>query len=201
MGPRVPTRGPARGFSLVESLVVLALATSVLVAALPVFAGLADTADAAAAARYLATRLAAARADASRRQRTVALRVTTAPAAAVETFVDGDGDGISAADIAAGIDARIAGPDLLAVHFPRVRLAIAADVPAIDDGPALHAGDDPVRLGTTDQISVSPLGTSTSGTVYLASRYGVQFAVRVAGVTGRARVFRFDAGARAWRPY
>lgn len=198
--PRVLARGSA-GFSLVESLVVVSLVAVVLAVALPVFDQAADTAEAAGAARYLAGRLGLARLDAARRQHTVALRVSRTPPFTLDLVVDGDGDGISAADVADGTDAVEGTPDALAAHFPKARLALAIDVPGIDDGRPLRAGDDPVRLGVVDQVSVSAAGTSTSGTIYVASRAGAQFAVRVAGVTGRARVFRFDPGARAWRPY
>lgn len=198
--PRVRARGSA-GFSLVESLVVVSLVAVVLAMAVPVFDHAADTADAAGAARFLAGRIGLTRLDAARRQRTVALRVGRAAPFLIDRIVDGDGDGISAADVADGTDAVEGAPDALAVHFPRARVALAIDVPGIDDGRPLRAGDDPLRLGVTDQVSVSPAGTSTSGTIYVASRAGTQFAVRLAGVTGRARVFRFDAGAGTWRPY
>ena len=58
-----------------------------------------------------------------------------------------------------------------------------------------------VRAGPADQLSLSPIGTSTGGTLYVSGRGGAQFAVRVAGVTGRTRVLRFDPGPRTWRPY
>jgi hypothetical protein len=115
--------------------------------------------------------------------------------------VDGDGDGVSAADVAAGVDPVFRAADLLETHFPRARFGVAGGVPAIDETRMLTSSDDPIRLGAADQLTLGPLGTATSGTVYIASRAGVQFAVRIAGVTGRARVLRYHPGVRAWRPY
>ena len=58
---------------------------------------------------------------------------------------------------------------------------------------------DPVRFGRGDILTFSPLGTASSGTLYLrASRSGEQYAVRVLGVTGRVRVLRFESAAGTW---
>ena len=57
----------------------------------------------------------------------------------------------------------------------------------------------PVRFGSSDMVSCSPLGTCTSGSLFLRSAKGVQYAVRMAGVTGRLRILVYDTGTRAWR--
>jgi len=57
----------------------------------------------------------------------------------------------------------------------------------------------PVRFGSSDIASFSPTGSCTAGSLFLRSPKGVQFAVRVAGVTGRLRLLRYDAPARVWR--
>lgn len=169
--------------------------------AVPVLSRAADTAEAAAAARYLAAAFGRTRLDAARQQRVLAVRFDRTTPVAFAGYADGDGDGVMAADIAAGIDLRTGVPDRLEDHFSRVHFGIAASVPAIDAAGRLSPGDDPIRLGVADQWSVSPVGTATSGTVYLASRGGAQYAVRVAGVTGRARALRFDRGSDTWRPF
>lgn len=189
------------GYSLVEVLVVLTVLTVVGASALPIFTQMADTADGAAAARYLASQVAHARVDAVRRQRTVALRFARTTPPSFTRLVDGDGDGVTAADLASGVDRPLGPADRLEDHFGRARFGIAAAMPAIDDSRTLSAGDDPIRLGPADQLSLSPLGSATSGTLYIVSRGGRQFAVRIAGVTGRARVLRYDRGGGVWRPY
>jgi prepilin-type N-terminal cleavage/methylation domain-containing protein len=193
--------GGPRGYSLVELLVGLALLVVVGAISLPLVARMADTADGAAAARYVASLVAQSRLDALRRQRTVALRFLRTTPPSFVRVVDGDGDGVTAADIGAGVD-RVLGPaDRLEDHFARARFGIGATVTGIDDTRSLPAGDDPIRLGTADQLSLSPIGSATSGTLYVVSRGGTQFAVRVAGATGRARVLRYDRGGAEWRPY
>lgn len=203
-GPRAQARGVSRtadGYSLVECLVVAGVVAGLLVVTVPALDRAADTLDTAAAARYLAAQVASARFDAARRQRAVAVRFRRTAPVSFDVVADGDGDGVTAADVTAGIDPVIRQADRLEDHFPRARFGIAATVPAIDDTGVLSASDDPVRAGAADQLSLSPMGTSNGGTLYVSGRGGAQFAVRVAGVTGRARVLRFDPGRRAWRPY
>jgi len=189
-----------RGYSLVEVLVVAGLVCAVLTAAVPAFDAAADAADAAGAARYLASIAARARLEAARRQRTVAVRFTRQAPVTFALFVDGDGDGVRADDITAGIDRAIRSDDRLEDHFPRARFGISGPVPGIDDPRMLSAADDPVRFGAADQLTLTPVGTATGGTAFLTSRAGVQLAVRISGVTGRARVLRYDHGRGAWRP-
>ncbi|MGE0362126.1 MAG: GspH/FimT family pseudopilin [Vicinamibacterales bacterium] len=194
------TAHPASGFSLVELLVVAAVVAAAAAAGLPIAAHAADAADAAGAARHLASLIARARVEAARRQRVVALRVEQLEGdTRVSLVADGDGDGVTAADVAAGTDVSLRPPETIGAHFVRARLGIAGGVRGLDGEP-LTSLDDPVRLGAADQLSVGPLGTSTSGTIYVASRGGVQYAVRIAGVTGRVRVLRYVLGAGLWRP-
>lgn len=191
----------ARGYSFIELLVVVAIVGVVLAMAVPVLDRAADTSDAAAAARYVASVLARARFDAARQQRARALRFSRSPAVTFTVVADGDGDGVNAADVGTGVDPVVRPADRLDDHFPRARFGLAGAMPAIDETRLLTSADDPIRIGSADQLTVNPLGTSTSGTVYIASRAGAQFAVRIAGVTGRARVLRYDPGPRVWRPY
>lgn len=204
--PRARSRGSLRpggvaGYSLVELLVVVGIIVALITAAVPTLDRAAETADAAAAARYLAAVVGRARLDAVRRQRTVAVRFSRATPPAFSVVVDGDGDGVNAADIAAGVDRLARADDRIEDHFPRARFGIGGPVPGIDDARLLTAGDDPVRFGVGDAISLTPTGTATSGTAYLTSRAGVQFAVRLSGVTGRTRVLRYDHGRASWRTY
>jgi type II secretory pathway pseudopilin PulG len=188
------------GVSLIELLIVVSVVAGAAALALPPLAAAADAADGVAAARHIAALIARARFEAARRNRTVALRFSTS--AAEPTFslvVDGDGDGVGAADVASGIDTEIRPADRLSDHFGGARFAVAGSLPGIDGG-TLSALDAAIRLGPSQQVSVAPLGTATSGTIYVATRRGVQYAVRIAGVTGRVRVLRYVPGAAPWRP-
>ena len=198
--PLVRVRGRHAGYTLVELVVVAGVVCALLTAAVPAFDAAADTAEAAGAARYLASVVARARLDAARGQRTVAVRFAGPTPVTFTVVVDGDGDGVRADDIAAGIDRPTRAADRLEDHFPRVRFGISGPVSGIDEAQGLTAADDPIRFGVADQLTLTPAGTATGGTAYLTSRAGVQFAVRISGITGRARVLRYDHGRAAWRP-
>jgi len=73
-----------------------------------------------------------------------------------------------------------------------------AGVPAIEPGsPA--PGDDPIRFGTSNMVSFSALGTSSSGTLYVRGRNNTQYAIRLVGATARVRIYRFDWRSRRWQ--
>jgi hypothetical protein len=66
-------------------------------------------------------------------------------------------------------------------------------------GADIAAGGDPLRIGNTALLAFSPLGSATSGTLYVAGHRGPQMAIRVFGGTGRVRLMTFDPQARQWR--
>jgi hypothetical protein len=137
------------------------------------------------AARYLAARLAYARSQAVARSANVAVLLTIAgDTATVAMYVDENGNGVRTRDIASGIDRLMATPVTLGSLFPHVILAL----------------NDPAETLTTASalMSFTPLGTASSGTLYLRGRDGSQYAVRVLGATGRTRVLRYTAATRAW---
>ena len=85
-------------------------------------------------------------------------------------------------------------------RFAGVRFELSPAAPAIGGSTPAGAGADPVDLGASDILSLTPLGTATSGTLYLRSREGHQAAVRVLGATARVQIFQFDFQAGRWRP-
>jgi len=138
------------------------------------------------AARYLASRLALARAHAVARSANVALLLTATDGTfVVGTYADGNGDGVRTRDITAGIDTAVGVPVRLSTLFPHVVLLL----------------NDPTVTSTFDTsalMSFSPLGTASSRTLYLRGADGSQFAVRVLGATGRTRVLRLVASNGTW---
>ena len=118
----------------------------------------------------------------------VALRFEEHPAGiSFRTFADGNHNGVRTADIAAGVDVPIDEPVRLSDLYSGTAIAVAG-----------AAGADPVRLGVSNLLSFTPLGTSTSGSVFVRGREGSQFVIRVLGATGRARVQRFIARSGTW---
>jgi hypothetical protein len=137
--------------------------------------------------------MAMARSHAVMRSASVALRFdegTGASGSAItfQMFMDGNRNGLRSSDIAAGIDKPVEGPVNLSDLFPGTAIGLAADV----------GGTDPVQIGSTNLLSFTPVGTSTSGSVYVRGRDGSQYAVRVLGATARARVQRYVQPTRAW---
>jgi type II secretory pathway pseudopilin PulG len=190
------SRYPGSGFTLTELLVAVALLMMLVSVALPFGGQAIDELRTASAARYLAGRIATSRMDAIRRSRAVALRFEpAAPDYQFAAFVDGNGNGVRSAEIAAGVDQPIGIPRQLADDFAHVRFGLEIGRPDVDG--VRNASADGVRIGTSRILTVSPDGTATSGTLYVLGRRA-QYAVRVLGATGRTRVLKYDTGAGAW---
>jgi hypothetical protein len=155
--------------------------------------------DARAAARFLAARLQYARVEALRRNTSVAIRFDPDDLDRFTIYVDGDRDGVRESDIAGRVDWAIGGEARLSDFTGAVALRINQSLVEPDTGVALSAGADPLRIGSSALLSFSPLGSATSGTLYLAGPTGPQMAIRILGATSRMRVLKYDAGNRQWR--
>ncbi len=194
-----PPPGPASGFTLIEILLAAALLVTLTAIALPFFGRAIEAHRAHAAARYLAGRFALARLEAVKRSRRVGLRFDgDAPETAWTTYVDGNANGIRSRDIAAGIDTMLRPAERLGDLFPDVVFGLHPSVPDIGVRTPAAGYRDPIRIGSSQIVTFTPIGTATSGTVYLHGRGMTQYAVRVLGVTGRTRVMWFDPGTREW---
>lgn len=158
--------------------------------ALPqVLAGV-DRSKGLAAARFLAARMALARAQAVGRSATVALVFDRDPRGiSFRAYEDGNRNGVRTSEIKRSVDRPIEEPVRLYEQFPGVAIGL---------GIGGEGAADPVQLGTSDILSFTPLGTSSSGTIYVRGRDGAQWAVRVLGATARARVLAFDVPSRSW---
>lgn len=110
--------------------------------------------------------------------------------------VDGGKPGISSVEIQSGIDRRIHGPvPFGGTHMGGVRLGIplAPAIPAVPPSKGvLPAGGDPVRFGSGDIVSFSPIGESSSGSLYLTDGKGGLRAIVVYGRSGRIRVWSWS---------
>jgi hypothetical protein len=192
-------RTSIRGAALIDVVFACGLVGIIAAVAIPTLGATRERDAGRMAARYLAHRLQLVRVEAVRRNTTVAMRFNTAASDLIAVYVDGDGDGVLSADIEAGTDPVLVPPARLADYFAGVSFRILNNMPAPDGHGTLAHDSDPVRLGASDLLSFSPLGSATSGTIYLAGRAGPQLAVRVMGATGRLRVLWFDAVSGEWR--
>jgi prepilin-type N-terminal cleavage/methylation domain-containing protein len=187
------------GFTLIEIIAVVTIIAVLLAMGLPLFGHVIDEHRTASAAHYLASQCALARMEAVKRSTRVGLRFEgDGTDTRWATHVDGNANGIRTRDIASGIDWQLTPAVRLVDLFPGVTFGLHPSIPEIGTSVLSPDVRDPLRIGSSDIVTFTPIGTSTSGTLYLRGRGQVQFAVRLFGVTGRSRVLRFDTGAREW---
>jgi hypothetical protein len=187
-----------QGAALIDVVFTLGLVAILAGIAIPTWHATRQQGAARAGARFLATRLQQVRMEALKRNVAVALRIDPDTLDLLAVYADGDGDGVLESDVARGADPLIE-PARRLSDFTSVALRIGRDVPEPESRTVLTAGSDPLRVGRSSLISFSPLGTGTSGTLYLAADEGPQMAVRIFGATGRMRVLRFEEATGQWR--
>jgi type II secretory pathway pseudopilin PulG len=179
----------APGYTFLEVLFASALLCILAGISIPSVVGAVDRSRGAGAARYLAARMALARARAVSRSATVGLLFGEDERGRWFSVVeDGNGDGIRTRDIDERVDRVVDAPVVISDLFPGAAIGLAPGTPAADA----------LALGGTTILSFSPNGTASSGTVYLVGRDGTQWSVRVLGVTARARVLRYERATNRW---
>jgi len=169
--------------------------------AVPVVGGTLERERTVIGARYLTGQLHRARLEALKRATSVAVRMEmVGERTRFRLFADGNGNGVLQRDIDRGIDLPLAPPEWLDGQAREVSLRINQSVTDVSGVGSLEPGDDPLRIGNTSLLVFSPLGSATSGTLYVSASRGPQMAIRVFGATGRVRMLMFDAQARQWQP-
>jgi hypothetical protein len=188
-----------RGAALIDVIFTAGVIAVLSGIAVPMLQATRQHDQARAAARFFAARLQQARIEAVRRNTTVAVRFEPDDFDRFAIYADGDRDGVLESDIERGIDTIIATETRLSNYAGGVTFRINQPIVEPDTGVALSAGADPLRIGASTLLSFSPLGSATSGTLYLSAHSGPQMAIRILGATSRMRVLKFDAGVRQWR--
>ncbi len=187
---------PERGTAVAEVLLVMTILVLVAAIAVPGTAQVIDSRRARLAAGFVASRLRLARHEAIFKTRQVGLVFDSIGDRWVfSVCIDGNQNGIRHTDIGVGIDACVEGPHDLERMFDGIRIDVDSTL-AVPEGSTASA--DPVRFGPSDIASFSSAGSCTPGTIYLRSKQGVQYAVRVGGATGRTRILRYDTGTHSW---
>jgi hypothetical protein len=148
---------------------------------------------------YVSARFQRARMEAVSRSAMVGVQFTqTAAGYSYAVYVDGNRNGVLTRDIQRGIDQLITPAERLPDQFTGVEFGAIPGLPPVDSG-GTAPGTDPIRLGSGNIASFSPLGTASSGTVYIRSRRDAQYAVRIFGETGRTRMMKFEPRTRQWK--
>lgn len=113
---------------------------------------------------------------------------------------DGDGDGLSRADLFQGTD--VASPAFfLARDFPGVRLGLPQWSGLVDLPPGnrpLSPADPPVRFGAAKMAVFDPQGNATAGSLFITDGAHGLWALVVNGSTARIQIWRFDRARRGW---
>jgi type II secretory pathway pseudopilin PulG len=187
-------------FSLLEIVFVLALATTISAIAIPPLLSALDDLRAIGAVRYVSARLQEARMHAVTTSRETGVRFLRGEGRYVfGVYTDGNGNGIRAADVQSGIDAPLRMPECLADGYAGVDFGALPGLPAVDPSGS-PPGADPIRLGSSDIVSFTPLGTATPGSLYILGRHGAQYVIRIFAETGKTRMLKFDRQAYVWKP-
>jgi Tfp pilus assembly protein FimT len=176
------------GQGLVDLLVAITVAVIVAATALPVTTAYVHEARLRGAAFHVRGLFRQARARAAAEARYVGIvfdEVEGDPVFSV--YGDSNSNGIRRADIDRGVEEKLREPYRLTETFPGVRYG---SLPAGAAEPFFPG----LKFGRSQIVSFSPLGSSTSGTLYLSNEYGLVYAVVVLGSTGRVRVARYRGG-------
>jgi len=191
-------RSPAdAGASLIDLVLALGISLTMAAAAVPATGAALDEGRARQAAAFIAAQFRGARQQAAARTASTALVFDVVSNRwTFRVCVDGNANGVRRTDLRSGQDTCAGGPTDLAALFPGVSIAVDDTIRGPDDDPP---SSDPVRFGSANIASFSSSGTCSAGSLFIRSPRGVQFAVRIAGGTGRLRVLRYDAAARTWR--
>jgi hypothetical protein len=115
-------------------------------------------------------------------------------------YRDGNRNGIRSAEIESGVDRSLG----IAVAWPRndVRPGILEGGSVPDPstpGQRLDRPDDPIRFGSSDICSFSPVGESTPGSVYLWDGHDRMAVVRIFGRSAKVRTLYYFRGETSWR--
>jgi len=187
------------GAAFIDIIVATLLCFLMAAIAVPVIGGTLDRERTIAGAHYLAGQLQRARLESLKRARFVAVRLRViGDRTELQLFADGNGNGVLQRDVDRGIDPLLTPASWLDDQARDMSLRINQEILDVSGSSVLARGDDPLRIGNTSMLTFSPLGSATSGTLYVAAHRGPQMAIRVFGATGRVRVLMFDAQTRQW---
>ncbi len=178
------------GHGLLELLVALTLIVITVAAAIPRAQSMVHESRLRGAAFYLRGLMRQVRATAAAQARYVGVVFDDVDGQPVFSIhADGNSNGIRRVDVDGGVDPRLREAYRLSETFPGVKYG---SLPAGANAPFFRG----LQIGRGNIVSFSPLGSSTTGTLYLSNDYGLVYAVVILGSTGRVRIARYRGGGK-----
>ena len=199
---RTNGRSSERGVSLAELAAVLVILGVLFLLSIPALSEILAEESLGTAAREVAAILHAARARAVFQGADVGVKwVANAGDLVLTVYQDGNGNGVTTADIRKGVDRLVAGPYWLGSRYQGVNFSFVPGMDGTDPGGA-PIGDvsDPVRFGRSNICSFSPVGHASPGTVYLSNRQRRQAAVRVTPMNAKIQIWTWHGKKLKWIP-
>ncbi len=183
------SQSAARGISLIELLVVVAILGTMSAITLPSLSELSRKHQLRSAAGELRMIFLHTRVCAITSSRNTAVKFRLIGGAWHYTiFEDGDGDGVRNDDISAGIDLPVTPSRRVFGETGAVRIGLPPVEILDPDRGIVRPDESPVRFNSSTLCSFSQLGGGTSGSVYLTDGARGAAVVRVYGPSGRVRM-------------
>src|SRR5688572_30401130 len=158
------TGRPTRGASLLELLIVIALIGMVSASAWHAWSNLREAWAGREAARGVVADLRGIAQDARRQHRSLAVEFDLRRPERWRVLADGNGNGVTAADIASGTDAPQT-PWQLVFREGRARMVVSRDLPSADGSGVVVSGSPPIQLGVSPRLVFTPRGTGSAGSL------------------------------------
>ena len=189
-----------RGFSLPELVIALGILGAFLAVGVPVFRELVAQATIRTASEEVALVFTRARAEAVFHGADVGVKWVSVDGDVIFTlYRDGNGNGVTSADIASGRDVRVAGPMSMKKRHGAVTFAFLPGFNGTDpNGDRIGNLSDPIRFGRGSICTFSPTGRSSPGSIYLSDGQSRQALVRVSPLSSRIQIYEWHAGSRRW---
>ncbi len=190
----------SRGFSFSEITAVVAILGVVTAMALPALTRFENNAAFRGACNEVAHLLVMARDRAILKGQETGLRWVASGGDLVFTmYEDGNRNGVLTDDIKKGIDKKVFGPFSLRGKYPGIAFAFVAGFSSPDpSGNPIGNLGDPIRLGSSNICSFSPLGKASPGTIYVSNGRERQAAVRITPTSAKIQVLEWTGPTTKW---